>query len=441
MMPLKEYKASEKEQSRIYGDEVLLGSIVWQGRIEVNGIIRVPENSRLTIMPGTVVEFRKKDISGDGIGENGLLIQGNFIAKGTKEQPIFFRSAEKQKGMTDWDSINILNSDKAQNLIEYCQIENAYRGLHFHFSNVAVTESVLSNNERGIQFQESIVEIRGTHFYRNKSVLWARDSEIIFSDNVIAHNYSGINLFRNTLALKDNLIMNNEREGLRVREGIPVVERNLLDGNRYGLMIVDTVYGTFSSNVISHNLESGVALKGADNIDFSGNVVQGNGLNGIIIQDSSASIRGNLISDNGERGIGILSFHGIITANNILRNGLYNLGIDGTTDVSAQNNWWGDGDVRATIYDKENDPEKGKAEYVPFLKKPVILTWPLRNIYTDTTWYGDIGIDKTINVIPGIHLAIMPYTRGLVFTWRWSQCERDYNGKRRKKCRHYLHLA
>jgi parallel beta-helix repeat protein len=414
-MPLREYTAKDRgtEQSRVYGDDVMLGSVVWQGRIEVNGIVRVPENSRLIIMPGTVVEFGKKDANNDGIGDNGLLIQGNIIAKGTKEDPIFFRSAGKDRGMTDWDSINILNSDNAQNLIEYCQIENAYRGLHFHFSNVAVTESVLRNNERGVQFQESIVEIRGTHFYGNKSVLWARDSEIIFSGNVISRNYSGVNLFRNTLSFKDNLIINNEREGLRIREGIPIVERNLLDGNRYGLMIVDTVYGTFSNNVISHNLESGVALRGADNIDFLGNVVQGNGLNGIVIQESSASIRGNLISDNGERGIGILSFHGAITANNILRNGLYNLGIDGTTDVSAQNNWWGEGDVRSAIYDKENDPAKGKAEYLPFLQKPVILTWPLRTIYTDTTWHGDISIDKTVSVMPGIHLVVMPYTKAL----------------------------
>ncbi|MEW6601575.1 MAG: right-handed parallel beta-helix repeat-containing protein, partial [Nitrospirota bacterium] len=414
-VPMKEYVVRDRvdEQARVYKDDVILGSAVWQGKIEVTGIVRVPENSRLVILPGTVVEFRKTDIDNNGIGENGLLVQGTFIAKGTKEDPIIFRSAERQAGMTDWDSINILNSDKAQNLIEYCQIENAYRGLHFHFSNVAVTESVLKDNERGIQFQESIVEIRGTHFYNNKSVLWARDSEVIFSDNVVSHNYSGINLFRNTITLKGNIILNNQREGLRVREGIPILEGNLFDGNRFGLMVVDTVYGSYKNNVISHNLESGVALKGTDNVDFSGNVVQANGINGIVIQEANASIRGNLITDNGERGIGILSFHGTITGNNILGNGMYNLGIDGDTDVAAANNWWGKGDVRSTIYDKENDPSKGRAEYLPFLQKPVILTWPLNIINTDTAWYGDISIDKTITVIPGTHLAIMPDTRVL----------------------------
>ena len=411
--PLKEYKAGKKGESRRYGDEALLGTTVWQGRIEVNGIVRVPDNSRLIVLPGTIVEFMKKDPENNGVGENGLLIQGVIIAKGTKDNPILFRSAEKQRRMGDWDAINIMNSDKAQNLIEYCQIEDAYRGLHFHFSNVAVTESVLQNNYRGIQFQESIVEIRGTHFYGNKSALQARDSEIIFTDSTIYHNYSGLNSLRNGLTLKDNVIMDNEQEGLRIREGLPMVEGNLIDGNRHGLMVTDAVYGTFDHNVISHNLESGVSLKGTDNIAFSGNVVQGNGLNGVNIQDSGAVIRGNLISDNGERGIGIQSFQGIITDNNILRNGLYNLGIDGEMDVSARRNWWGGGNVRNTIYDKENDPSKGRADYQPVLEKPVIFLWPLKAIQADTTWRGDVSIEGVLTVGPGIHLALAPNTKVL----------------------------
>jgi len=407
---LKKYEARETGESKIYGDEVYLGTVVWQGRIVVNGTVRVSLTGRLIILPGTVVEFRKKDTNNDGIGENGLFIQGGLIAKGTKEAPIVFRSAEKQKGKSDWDSINILNSDRAQNLIEYCQIENAYRGMHFHFANVAVKNSVLTNNSRGMQFQESIVEVSGTHLYGNNSALWARDSEILFYDNLIYDNYSGINFFRNTLAFKDNSIMKNKRGGLRVREGIPVIERNVIDGNRYGLMVVDAVYGTFSRNVISGNLETGISLRGPVNIEVSGNVVQGNGLYGISIQDSSAVIKGNLISDNGERGIGILSFHGTITGNNIVGNGLYNLGIDGDTDVSAPMNWWGAGDVRSTIFDKENDPSKGRAEYLPIMTGPAILTWPVKSIATDTKWQTSVLLEETTVVEPGIDLAIIPGT-------------------------------
>ncbi len=412
-LAIRDYKAEKKETSRIYKDEVMLGTTVWQNRVEVNGIIRVPQNSRLIILPGTVVEFIKKDTNNDGIGEHGLLIQGVIIAKGTSEDPIIFRSAEKQKRMGDWDAINIMNSDTAQNLIEYCQIQDAYRGLHFHFSNVAVINSVLKNNYRGMQFQESLGLISGTHFYENKSAFQARDSEIIFSGNAVYRNYSGINTFRNSIALSGSLIVNNYLEGLRVREGLPTVERNLIDANRHGLMVNDVFYGTFGSNVISHNAESGILLKSAEGIEVIGNVIQANGINGISIQDASAFIKGNFISDNGERGIGILSFFGVITENNILKNRLYNLGIDGKEDVSARMNWWGYGDIKNTIYDKDKDPSKGKADYLPMMKKPAGFTWPLQTIQTDTTWHGDIIINGNVVVSAGANLVISPNTKVL----------------------------
>ncbi|MGE5300168.1 MAG: right-handed parallel beta-helix repeat-containing protein [Acidobacteriota bacterium] len=411
--PEMNYKAPKKEISRTIGDSAVLGEAVWQGRVVVDGIIRVPEGSRLIILPGTIVEFTKKDTNHDGIGENGLLIQGVIIAKGTKEHPIFFRSAEKKRRMGDWDAINILNSDRAQNLVEYCQIEDGYRGLHIHFANVAVTDSVVRNNYRGVQFQESIVSIKGTFFYGNKSGLQARDSDIVFRDNVVSDNYSGMNLFRNTLTLRGSVIMNNYRDGLRVREGLPVVKGNLLAGNRYGLMVVDAVYGSFAGNVISHNLESGVSLKGADNVEVSGNVIQSNGMDGIHILDSGGVIRDNLISDNAERGIGILTFEGLITSNNILGNGIYNLGVEGIEDVAAQMNWWGGGDVRKTISDRETDPSKGAAALLPVQKWPVRVAWPLEKVTTDAIWRGEVLVEKDIAVSPGIDLVIYPGTRVL----------------------------
>jgi hypothetical protein len=189
---MREFKIQDKEISKEYGDEVLTGDTVWRGRIVINGLLRVPEKSRLIIAPGTVVEFKKKDANGDGIGENGILMQGVLIAKGTSDGPIIFRSAERQKRTGDWDAINIMNSDGAQNLMEFCQVEDAYRGLHFHFSNVIVNESVLRNNYIGIQFQESAVEIRGSYIYGNKNGIKGRDSEVNFAGNYISGNINVI---------------------------------------------------------------------------------------------------------------------------------------------------------------------------------------------------------------------------------------------------------
>ena len=157
---MKSYTSSSKSKPRELTDEVLQGDTIWEGHIIVNGRPRVPVDSRLIILPGTIVEFSKKDTNGDDIGENGLMLQGVLIAKGTAEKPIIFRSAEKDRQKGDWDAVNIINSDGARNIVEYVQFEDAYRGLHFHFSNVAVQHSVFRHNYRGVQFQESTIDLR-----------------------------------------------------------------------------------------------------------------------------------------------------------------------------------------------------------------------------------------------------------------------------------------
>lgn len=393
----KHYESEIKYTSRVYGNEVLLGDTVWQGRVEIDGMIRVPEKGRLIVLPGTVVEVRRHDTNGDGIGENGLLIQGIFIAKGTTEKPIIFRSAEKNKKMADWDAINIMNSDGAQNLIEYCQVEDAYRGIHFHFSNVAVRECVLKNNYRGMQFQESEAEIKGNYLYGNKSGLQARDSKVVFMNNYVYNNTYGANFFRVNLLAQGNIMLNNLGEGLKIREGVPTVERNLINGNRYGLLVIDCYYGSFNGNVITNNAESGISLKENDNIEISGNYLQGNGFHGINIQDSRAKISRNNISGNGERGIKMVSFDGTITENNFIKNGIYALGIDG----------------EEFVLDKEDDFSLGGLKYEDVRKSTIEYVWPLQSIATDAVWYGDIKIPTDIVVLPGATLMIAPGTKVL----------------------------
>lgn len=396
---------------RRYGDDVLLGETVWQGRILISGIVRVPENSRLVVLPGTVVEFRRRDTTGSGIGENGLLIQGVFIAKGTPRQPIFFRSGEKDRHPGDWDAINIMNSDGARNLIEYCQIEDAYRGLHFHFSNVAVNRSVLRNNYRGIQFQESAVEIRGSSFLGNRSGIQGRDSEIVFDDNTLTGNVVGANYYRVTINARRNLISGNTREGMRIRESVARVEENVIGGNRFGLLVADCFYGSFSRNVIAGNAENGFSLKNADNLDIAGNFIAGNGLNGMNLQDVRAAVTGNQISDNGERGIGIISFAGRITGNNFMANGLYAIDLDGPADVSAPGNWWGGGPAATVILDRADEARRGTVNAGSAAGKPFTFAWPTAAAPGETTWRGSMAVNGQVAVPAGSRLAVAPGTR------------------------------
>lgn len=398
----------EPPVGRRYQDEVFRGDTVWQGRIEVAGMIRVPEGGRLIILPGTIVEFFRKDTTGYGIGENGLLIQGRLIAKGTPENPIIFRSAEKVKRMGDWDSINIMNSAGTENLIEHCRIEHAYRGLHFHFSHVGLYHSVLTNNYRGIQFQESLVLLKGNNIHGNKSGVQGRDSDVTLTDNVISANNMGANFFRTNLTARGNRITANGKEGLRIREGVSSLQENLIDGNRFGLMVADMFYGDYSRNSVTNNLEVGISLKNADNVEVAGNIVAGNGFNGLNIQESRANIKGNQISDNGERGIGVQSFDGEITGNNFIKNRLYAIDLDGSHDVAASGNWWGGDDPAKVVFDKRSDSSRGRVHHDKASAYPFRFAWPLRTIPADVVWRGVIAITQPVTVLSGVELTVAP---------------------------------
>ncbi|MEW6602549.1 MAG: right-handed parallel beta-helix repeat-containing protein [Nitrospirota bacterium] len=408
---IENYPVPYKEISRRYEDHVLLENTIWRGRIVISGIVRVPEKIRLVIVPGTIIEFTMKDTNGDGIGENGLLMQGVLIAKGTRDNPIIFRSAEVTHSMGDWDAINIMNSDGVQNLVEHCRIEDAYIGLHFHFSNVMVQGSVLKNNYQAIQFQESAVQMKGNHIFHNKSGVRGRDSEVVFTGNHVYRNINGVNFFRTSLASLNNRIMWNMNEGLRIREGAVTVQENVIDCNRYGLMINDSFYGRFIGNIITNNFETGVSLKDSDNVDLRENYIQASGFNGINILSSGAIIKNNVISDNGERGIGIQSFTGTISENTITGNGLFAIENEGAADISAPGNWWGACSVDDVIYDKTDGPGRGRVEYLPVRNGPVDYTWPVKTVSSNITWNNLIHIRDKVDIRFGATLTIAPGTK------------------------------
>lgn len=394
--------------TRVYTNETLMGTTIWRGRIRVDGQVRLPPEGRLIIMPGTAIEFSKHDTNGDSIGENGILIQGSLIAKGTKEQPIIFRSAEKSPQMGDWDSINILGSDLQRNLIEFCQVEDAYRGFHFHFSAVAVTNCVLRNNYRGAQFQESVVELRDNQFYNNKSGLQCRDSDVTLTRNQLFGNLVGANLYRLNLQARENLFANNRWDGLRIREGAATVEQNLMIGNRFGLQVADAVFGRFNRNLMTTNIENGLALRNTDNIETSANAMVANGINGLIIREARGTITGNFIAGNGERGIGIQSFTGTVTANSIVDNGLYGLGLEGGGDIAATGNWWGDSDLAKEIFDRHDDQALGLVTFEPKAAAPLPFAWPTAEIPVDLALSHEISVTTTITVPQGATLTIAP---------------------------------
>jgi nitrous oxidase accessory protein NosD len=396
--------------ARTYTDEALVGDTVWRGRININGNLRVPEGSRLLITAGTVIEFSRKDTNRDGIGENGILIQGAIIAKGTKEAPITFRSAEKSRKMGDWDSVNLMNSDKAENLIENCIFEDAYRGLHFHYSTVKVSGTSFSNNFRGIQFQESAVTITDSEFIANRSGVQGRDSLVGFSNNRLLDNHQGVNFFRNNLNFTANRVSGSLKEAVRIREGNATIDRNVISGNRLGMLLTDIYYGAVKGNQFSNSSETGLSMRTVDNIEVSGNYLGRNGANGLNLQDVRAEIRANLLAFNTERGIGITSFAGRISGNNFVGNGLYAIDLESEEDIDAADNWWGGEAAAAVVFDRQRDGARGRVLANSVSKQPVRFIWPLDELSGQITLGGDIIINGHPSVPQGSALNISPGT-------------------------------
>ena len=175
-------------------------------------------------------------------------------------------------------------------------------------------------------------------------------------------------------------------------------------------MVADMYYGDYSRNSITNNLEVGISLKNADNVEVIGNIVAGNGSNGLSIQESRAIIKGNQISDNGERGIGVQSFDGEITGNNFINNRLYAIDLEGVQDVAASGNWWGGDDPAKVVFDKRADSSRGRVDYAKASVRPIAFSWPLQSVPADVVWRGTIAVKQPVTVLAGVELSIAPET-------------------------------
>lgn len=401
---------ADQPVTRVVADMPLVGETVWSGRVVVEGVVRVPPGSRLVILPGTLVEFTRRDTNKDGIGENGLSLQGVLIAKGSREAPIHFRSAAKTRRPGDWDAVNIFNSDGRENLVEHCSFEDAYRGLHFHFSNVVVQDSRFKGNYRAMQFQESNVAIRRSEITGNRSGIQGRDSSLELADNRITANGTGMNVLRVALTATGNTFEANRMRALRVREGSVSLIGNQVFGNRSGVSLKGVDRGALRENVIAANGETGLSVRGSDNLRVSGNFLSGNGWSGLDLRDVRLVVEGNHISYNGERGLGVRGFQGRVSSNSFVANGSWAIDLEDRGDLAAVGNWWGGERPELVVCDREDDPARGRVDVGKALTVAPPFRWPLGQVAGETRWQGHIVLGASLVVPLGATLIVRPGT-------------------------------
>jgi hypothetical protein len=203
--------------ARRIGDTFLDADRTLEGDVIVDGILRVAPGVTLTLLPGTRLFFTFRDTDGDGIGENGIFLQGNLHAKGTRERPIGFFPAEGGDPGR-WDSVNFMASDRGENVLEHVEITGAYRGLHAHFSRLKGEDVRISRCVRGVQFQESEVKLSGLSVSDSSSALRCRDSNVRIDGFRVDGTVSGVNFFRSRVAMTDVSTDRTGWYGFRFRE-------------------------------------------------------------------------------------------------------------------------------------------------------------------------------------------------------------------------------
>jgi hypothetical protein len=244
------------------GDTFLVRDRVLSGDVVVDGVIRVAPGATLTISPGSRIFFAFRDTDGDGIGENGIFLQGILDARGTAERPIGFYPLDGA-GRGRWDSINFMATDRGENVLEHVAIAGAYRGLHAHFSRLRGKRIRISECCRGIQFQESEVDLSEVEVEDSLSALRCRDSNVRIDGFRTRDTVSGANFFRSRVRLSSPGISRPGWYGIRFRESRVELSGGSVTDGLVGVSVQEGMARVERLSVESGGL-AGIALQEGD---------------------------------------------------------------------------------------------------------------------------------------------------------------------------------
>lgn len=170
---------------------------VWQGEVLIEGKVHFRKGVNLTILPGTDIRFVPRDLDRDGLGDSTLVVEGAFVALGTEEHPIRFRSASATPSEADWLEIRVDFSPDVR--LSWCEISHSAHTLHAHFTRGVVEDCTIRGNMDGSRLGEANFVLRNNLIEHNsgKGVNF-RNSRVELSANIIRHNGSGVFLFENS---------------------------------------------------------------------------------------------------------------------------------------------------------------------------------------------------------------------------------------------------
>lgn len=326
-----------------YENATLTEDITWSGVVVIRGYLLIAPQATVRIEPGTTVRFMKSAILHQ---TPRMVVMGRLQCSGTVEQPVLFTSnfAEVRRG--DWRGIMLLSSEK-RNQCENCLFEGAEIAIEARYSTFTAKGVTISRALTGMFLQDSTASLSSVSIKGCETGLEARDSELDLRDGTLEGNRRGIVAHRSGLVMASIEVTGSEQQGV-------VAEECGIKFNSCG----------FSSN------GSGALLKGGVGQIFLSRFVRNRDV-GLHMSGARVRVQRSLFADNPGDGLRLDDGRGLVWSSAFDHNGGYNLANNGSEEVSAVQNWWGNND-EAAIMAKLHVTAKGAINVSPWLaEKPL----------------------------------------------------------------------
>lgn len=317
----------------ILGDRIITEDTVWRGEVLVEGAVTVAPQATLTVEPGSVVRFRRKDNR-----EALLVVQGRIVAAGTRETPIRFTSSYAVPAANDWQGIMLLGSEK-KNLLENCRIEGARTGMEVLFSHVTLRGVRADRSATGFRFQDALATMEGGGAGDCDTGITLSESEANFKNLNLAGNRSAVSAQRSSIYLQEASIAMNRSAFSCDDCRIKIQGGAVLDNDR-GITLMECE-GSIVGAKVARNGDYGISLT-TSRVRVTGNQITGNVQQGVLVFDGSSVAWANSITGNG-----------------------YDVYNAGKEEFRAPGNWWGAAGPK--IFDNGG---RGKVLTVPQLATP-----------------------------------------------------------------------
>jgi len=202
--------SSSLSANKFYDTKVLTNDTIWEGEVIVAGKIVVDRKATLKIKPGTKILFKKVDVDNDGLSESTIIVNGNIIVEGSKENPVYFTSLEDKKDWGDWKEIQINHAKGFA--FSYTIFEYSEYGIHVHFSEGLVSNCIFRKNGDATRLGNSVITFVNNLFENNNGkALNFTNCKIIFKNNTLRNNREGVFVFEKVgeAVIEHNNIYNN----------------------------------------------------------------------------------------------------------------------------------------------------------------------------------------------------------------------------------------